>query len=252
MIPLRAATRSVLDRVEQVTGRSVQFMRDNELEVMATLGMARHGSGYHVLRYRPTDEPLDYLIAHQASFILRLYANPPDQRWDFVPKDSAAALMESLIKSGRPLSQDDAARLPQFAQFVAQWSLLNLRSLPVGMRIDAWIHAELPDLREMQRETLLAQHQEYVAGLSFRVGSLMVPKASLAMVAAHAEFVDRLLGDTRLAVPYKAAGLHDLATEILQCLDAVDPAPTHDTELIDRCAAVCGLGGQYEWKPFQP
>ena len=104
--------------------------------------------------------------------------------------------MEALIRSGRPLAQDDAANLPQFARFVADWSLMNLRSLPVGIRIDSWINSELPDLKDLQRENLTAQHHEYVAALAASVGSLTMPRPALGIVAAHAESVDRLLGDT--------------------------------------------------------
>ena len=189
MSPLRAATRDVLQAVEEVTGRPVQFMRDESLKMMATLQMARDGASYHVLRYRPSDTSLDYLVAYQAGFILRLYENQPDQRFDFVPEDSAAGLMEALVRGGRPLLEADARALPGFAKFAAHWGLMNLRSFPVGMRIDAWIDTTLPDLKDLQRATIAVQQQEYVQALSFRVGGLSLPRSVLGLVAAHAMFV---------------------------------------------------------------
>jgi len=249
---LRATTKAVLQLVEERTGRPVQFLRDDSLKVMVSVSMARHSASYHVLRFRPTDEPLDYPIVHQAAFILRLYESPPDQRFDFTSEDSAAALMESLIRAGKPLSEDDAAKLPEFARFVGQWSLMNLRSIPVGMQIDTWIHADFPDLRDLQIATLSTQQQEYVTALAFRTGGLMIPRIALGLVAAHAEMADRLSGDTQFAVPYRAAGLQPQAAAILQCLEDTDAAASHDTELIDQCADLCGLSGQYQWKPFKP
>jgi len=249
---LRAATKRVLALVEERTGRPIQFLRNPDLKVMVTLRMARNGASYHVLHYRPTDTPLDYLIVHQAAFVLRLYENPPEHRFDFAPKDSVVSLMEELIRAGRPLAPNDAALAPQFAKFLAEWSLMNLRSLPVGMRIDTWIDAEVPDLRELQSATLAEQQQEYVSALSHRIGTLTIPRPCLGLVAAHAEHADRLSGTTKFSVPYRAAGLRSPADEILQCLADIDPAATHDTELIDRCAGLCGLANQYQWKPFKP
>jgi hypothetical protein len=249
---LRAATKGVLQQVEDRTGRSVQFMRDDSLKVMATFQMARNGASFHTLRYRPTDEPIDYLVVHQAAFVLRLYENEADQRFDFSPRDSAADLMSTLISGGRPLAPADAQALPGFAKFTAQWTMMNLRSLAVGMRVDAWIDSTMPELREAQQANLATQQQENAASLSFRQGGLSLPRMSVSMVAAYALFVDRLCGMTGFAVPYRAAGFTDLGTRFLQAWDSIDSAATRDIELIDRWAAMCGLSGHYDWIPFSP
>ncbi len=39
---LLAATRGILKRVEEQTGKSIQFMRDEKLSLLATLQMARN------------------------------------------------------------------------------------------------------------------------------------------------------------------------------------------------------------------
>ncbi len=249
---LRAATRGVLQQVEEHTGRPVQFMRDDGLKVMATLQMARNGASYHVLRYRPTDQPIDYLVAHQAGFILRLYENEPAHRFDFAPGNTAVGLMAALIPEGRPLAAPDAQALPEFAEFTAQWALMNLRSLPVGMRVDSWIATTLSDLWDLQKASLATQQQENVAVISYRLGGLSAPRSLLGMLAAYALFADRLLGTAGYAVPYRASGLYEHGADLLQTWDDTDPAATHDTELIDRWAALCGLVGHYDWKPFTP
>jgi hypothetical protein len=227
-------------------------MRDEDLRVMAQLQMARQGASFHVLRYRPSDAPLDYLVVHQAAFILRLYENDPVRRFDFTPSDTAAGLMEALIPAGKPLAGPDAAALPEFAKFTAHWALMNARSLPVGMRIDAWIDASFPDLRDLQRAYLATQQQENVQVLSYRQGGLSVPRVLLGMLAAYAMFVDRLYGTTGYSVPYRAAGLQEQGAELLQAWDTIDMDVAHDTDLIDRWAALCGLTGHYNWIPFRP
>lgn len=48
---LRAVRKGILKRVEERTGRSIQFLRDEKLSLLATLQMARNGADFHVLRY---------------------------------------------------------------------------------------------------------------------------------------------------------------------------------------------------------
>src|SRR5450755_2989240 len=94
---LRAATKGILKRVEERTGKSIEFMRDEKLSLLATLQMARNGAEFHVLRYRPTDEPLDYMVAFQAGFVLRLFENEPSKRFDFAPSPTAGQYVEPLL-----------------------------------------------------------------------------------------------------------------------------------------------------------
>ena len=126
MQDLRAATKGILARVEEKTGKSIQFMRDEQLKVLATLQMARNGAGFHVLRYSPSNEPLDYLIAYQAGYVLRLFENQPSERFDFAPKPDAGKEVATLVGPTLSMSAADREVLPQFSDVVAQWALLSL------------------------------------------------------------------------------------------------------------------------------
>ena len=107
---LRAVTKDILERVETQTGKSIQFMRDEKLPLLATLQMARNGAEFHVLRYKPTDEPLDYFIAFQAGFVLRLFENEPNKRFDFAPLPSAAKGADSTRRDSLTLSSSNRRR----------------------------------------------------------------------------------------------------------------------------------------------
>jgi hypothetical protein len=61
---LRAITKSVLRQVEDLSGKPVEFVADDELPVMATMQIARRGAPCHLLRYRPGVGPIDYLVVH--------------------------------------------------------------------------------------------------------------------------------------------------------------------------------------------
>jgi hypothetical protein len=249
---LRAVTKGILARVETVTGKPIQFMRDDKLALLATLQMARNGADFHILRYQPSNEPLDYLIAFQAGFVLRLFDNDPDQRFDFAPDDAADDRVAALMSGGQALGPSDRQALPGYSRHVAQWALLNLRSLPIGMRIDQWLADTYPELAELQRASIALQQQQNTQVLAHRLGKLSVPVTLLGTIAAYALFADRLLGSQTYAVPYESMGLLDQAQTLLQILDDTPADARHDVALVDRWAAQCGLAGWYHWIPYRP
>ena len=59
---LRAATREVIKRVEDITGRPVLVQADASLKALATVSMARGSAPAHFITYNPSGnaEP-DYL-----------------------------------------------------------------------------------------------------------------------------------------------------------------------------------------------
>lgn len=249
---LRPQTMGILERVEALTGRPVDFRPDSSLTLRATLQMARNGAPAHILRYRPANEPLDYWVAYQAGYVLRLFDLPPQDRLDFAVTGQGADQVEALVTTGQPLTAADKVSLPEFAKMTLHWALLNLRSYATGMRVDQWIADELPDLGDLQAEGIDSMQQENLQLLSRRVGSLSIPVSLLAPVATYALFADRLMGKSLYSIPYRAAGVLDPGMELLRIGDAVAPDPSHDRELIDAWASFMGMTGWYAWIPYKP
>lgn len=249
---LLAATRGILKRVEEQTGKSIQFMRDEKLSLLATLQMARNGADYHVLRYRPTNEPLDYLVAYQAGFVLRLFENEPSARFDFVPEPSVGKNVEPLLAAGQLVGPSDKRALPEFAKFIAQWALMNLRSLPIGMRIDTWIADEYPELKGMQASSIALQQQQNMDLLSHQVGKLTIPTTLMGPIAAYALFADRLMGSEGYAIPFEAAGVLAQGEALMRVWDDCPADAKNDCKLVDNWAAKCGLTSWYHWIPYRP
>ena len=147
---LSPSTLAILQRVEELSGRPIEFRPDSSLNLRATLQMARHGAPAHLLRYRTTNEPLDYWVAYQATYALRLFELPADERMDLRGTGEAERQVEALLRAGQPLDATDREALPRYKEIVAHWALMNLRSFPIGLRIDQWLACEHPELREMQ------------------------------------------------------------------------------------------------------
>ncbi len=249
---LRPETLGILQRVQTLSGRPVDFKPEGGLSLRATIQLARNGAPAHVLRYKPTNEPLDYWVAYQAGYVLRLLELPPSERFDFAGTGIAAARVQDLMTAGMRLSEADAATAPGFAEAAAHWAMLNLRSFAVGMRIDQWLADEHPPLATLQREGMHALQQENLRLLGHRVGKLAIPVPLLGPVAAYALFADRLLGATTYAIPHRAAGVLDLGEELLSIIDRVPATPAHDCDLVDAWADAIGMTGWYTWVPYKP
>lgn len=252
MLRLQPATLKILKRVEELSGRSVQFMRDEDLQVLSTLQIARNGAEFHVLRYQPSDKPMDYLVAYQAAFALRIFENPADQRFDFTRTEEAIKGVSQLITSSQPLTPADMDSVPQFAELVAHWALMNLRSLPIGMRIDRWLANDCPELREQQLASHHKQQQQNMSALTFSQGKLHLPVTLLSTVAAYALFSDQLAGSDRYAIPFEAAGVLEDGRNLLKLLDQIPKESVNDRELVEQWAKACGMNGWFAWTLYQP
>ena len=249
---LRPETMGILQRVEALSGRPVDFRPDSSLSLKASLRMARNGAPAHVLQYRPSNDPIDYWVAYQAGFALRLFELPPAERFDFAGTGQGTEQVEALLKTGQPLTAIDTADVPKFAQLTLHWALMNLRSFAIGMRIDQWIADEYPALKDTQAAGVDSLQQENLQLLSKRVGNLSVPVPLLAPVAAYALFADRLLGKGVYAIPYRAAGVLEPGKELLCISDSIGSEPNHDRALVDAWAASIGMSGWYAWTPYKP
>jgi len=249
---LRPTTMGILERVEALSGRPVEFKPDSSLTLRATLQIARNGSQAHVLRYRPSNDPLDYWVAYQAGYALRLFGLQPSERFDFAGTGVAPVEVETLMRTGQPLTDGDKTTLPQFAQMTAHWALLNLRSYAIGIRIDQWIADEHPELGDLQVAGMDFLQQDNLQLLSKRFGNLAVPVPLLAPVAAYALYADRLLGKSVYAIPYRASGVLDGGQQLLDLIDSLPTKSAFDTKLVDAWAAVIGMASWYAWIPYKP
>lgn len=250
-LPFLPETRLIVDQVENITERPIRFADDPALPVMANLRIARHGAAEHVMTIRPNGESLDYVVAYQCGFVLRLYQTPPDQRVDFAGSpgeaaDRMAPLLQALLPPG-----ETAPGLRAVAERMSHWLLLTLRSLPVGLRIDQWLRDEYPALRAQQEAALARQQEENAVHIGWRSGKLRFPPQFLALNAAHALFADRLLGTSYFATPYAAVGLIEDGQRLLSLLDNASPEPGADRLLVESWGDALGIRDWFHWVPFR-
>jgi len=254
---LREVTRTIIKRVEDVSGCPVIVREDASLKTLAASRIARGPNRIHLISFKPSavSEP-DYLICYQCGFILRLFATPAADRFDLVGTVEGRQLAFQLLTA--PDGPAMKLNLPPesisaLSNHLFDGLMTQLRSIPSGLRVDSWIMGEFPELSELQQNSAMQQLQDNLQVLSPEIKKLAPTKifrAILTMNAAFAEFWARHRSDPRLSLPYKAAGFAKAAEELLRALDENPADPSGDCRLIDLWSKHLGLSGWYQWRPY--
>jgi len=253
---LNETTRQVLRLVEERSGIPVHVEPDPNLPgtLLATVTMARGKVALHRVVYRPNSAtPPDYLICKQAGFILRLFATPPEQRKDFAGTAAANLAVERLVKEHPVAQMLPPAALPQFVQLLRDGLLHHLRSIPVSMRVDRWLAAEFPELKELQRQAVMQQVQDSVLTLApqhRQSTPRLIFDATQGISAAFAAFWSQRLEQPQLTLPYKTTGHLEAGASLLAIWEAIPDLPENDNQLVERWAEWFGIADWFQWVPY--
>ncbi len=242
----------VLQLVQERTGKPVHVEPDSALpaNVLAKLDVARGRTPLHRIAIHPSaiDEP-DYLIVFQAGFLLRRFAMPPDQRRDFAERPKTDETVRRWVENN-PSALNLVDANPRLIRFLCSGLLSQLRSMPVGLRVDDWIRRDYPELAPPQRKAVDRQLNDNAAGLRPEVQRAMpgeALRASLGMNAAFALYWARALDLPQVVIPYRAAGLEKVGTALLEIWDRVPSGPEADGALVDGWASFLGMADWYQW-----
>lgn len=250
MTPVEAMN-DLLRTVERETGRPVVVQADPVIPLAATLTPARGNSPLHVIRYRSSFEPeRAYLVGYQCGFLLRAARTPPDARFDLTGTQSGGAEAGRLLDdhfrgTGRSLPP---AMLRGLGEQIYGGLLQQLRSIPVGLRVDAWLSNSYPVLAEQQRVAVVRQLNENAQALGPEVRAFAPEKvlaANLGMNAAFAGYFARHWGDALLVEPYRTSGYIAAGDALLRLFDETPDDPAKDRDLIDAWGRSLKLTGWY-------
>ena len=247
---LLPATQKIVEEVERLTQRPVRIQEDNTLKVMAQMTVARGDAPLHLLRYKPTGTtPPDYFIASQCGYVVRLYQAPPGKRFEYGPGPDGQRKINELL-----MDRKFPPTVQSMGDFLLQGLVTQLRSIPIGLRVDEWLLTTAPELSDLQVAGVKSQLEENAQAIplgSKGIFPAKVYKGSVTMNAAFAAFWARKWGDSSLTLPYKAAGLLEDGLTLLKIYDRVPADPEHDPELVEQWAFDLGLKGWYALVPHQ-
>ena len=132
--------------------------------------------------------------------------------------------------------------------------MTQLRSMPIGMRIDDWLFREYPELRLQQVAAAKAQLRDNSRALAPEIRR-QVPKpvhtANAAMNSAFALYWAKSLADDSISLPYKSTGFQPKGEALMEIFEKVESAPAEDRKLVDSWAEEVGLNGWYRWIPHR-
>ena len=206
---------------------------------------------FHRIGYRPSASATpDYLIVYQCGFLLRAYAVPAQVRFDFASTDYAEATVRQWVQNNPKTPNLATSVADGLTGFLSNGILSQLRSVPVGLRVDSWILSEFPDLAPLQRQAIFRQLDDNAAALRPDVLASMPDQAldtSIAMNVAFALYWAEKFKHPQIALPYQAAGRLDAGRELLDIWQNIPDDPAKDMELIDTWADKLNLAGWYRW-----
>lgn len=254
---MREEAQLAMRAVEEATGIPVLVTADSSLRTMAAIKLAKSLSPAHPLRYNPKFTALaDYLIAFQCGFALRLFLAPETSRFELVGTDhgreTAGRLLDDhLKKCGLRLPVQAVIGLrDQFFDGL----MLQLRSMPVGLRVDAWVRHEYPGLHEQQNDAArrqLAENQQALSPQVKQMAPKLIYEASVGMSAAFAAFWERVLTDPTIVVPYRVAGLLAIGEKLLRLADEIPDDAANDKRLVEAWGDQIGVTGWFRLIPFE-
>jgi hypothetical protein len=256
-LSLLPTTREFLVLVERETGYPVKLLEDPNLPTLAAVRMARGNTPAHFVHYRPTrDEGLDYMICYQCGFILRLFENPPEQRFSLAgTAEGEREVLDMLSESGGKLAKFglQPAQAQEMAAALFGGLMTHLLSIPVGMRIADWISANYPALHASQRAAVLKELADAKTGLEPQIREItpeQVLQPAMAISAAHAMFWAEKYDMRELAGPYRAGRYEADGSALLRIWREVPGDALHDGELVDRWGERLRLTRWYGWTPY--
>lgn len=249
------AVAQILDQLHELSGKPVLVQADPSLKTLSTIRIARGAAPAHVVLYNPSSSSFaDYLIAYQCGMALRVFQLPEGDRFDLTSsyrgrRDSEKLVNENLQQSNLPINK--TGRLDLRNQMLSGL-LIQLRSVPIGLRVEDWVSSTYPALKEQQEASIRRQLTDNLEALRpeiKRFAPELIHRANISMNAAFAAFWTRMWGDAAPLAPYKATGHSVTGEELLGDFDRLSEEASNDRTLMQMWAARLGITSWLEFVP---
>jgi hypothetical protein len=254
---LRDVTLEIIERLETETGYPVQVTAVGSLDRVATVKPARGPQAAHHVMFNPiADEAPDYIIGYECGLALRQYAPAPEHRVELIPDDAGRQRVEAQLRHPDfPANKFklDNERAMSLRDKLYGGLMLQLRTTPIGLRVDQWLLDNYPDLRDLQETYAMNRMADDLAMLGTDVRLITPPRplmASLALNCVYAQFWSRLWGEPELITPYREPGSDREGRALIRIWRREPDDPALDSQLIDEWAMTLGLSGWYRWRTF--
>ncbi len=254
MTPAESA-KELEERLIEISGWPVLVEPSNEIPGYATLRMASEATPVHYFRYKPEfSSDLPYLQAFQYTLALRTLEADPENRFDVMSSQALATELPRMV--GTHLREHHLkfheSMIPPLCSQFANGLGVQVRTLPVTIRVERTILEQYPSLGALQRKNNERHLQESMAALGADIRAIAPPKvfhANVSMSAAFAKFLGREWNEPHLATAFVSAGYEKIADELLAIADTIDSSPNGDRLLVEAWAEKVGISNWYVTVP---
>lgn len=139
-----------------------------------------------------------------------------------------------------------------FARSMMGQVITQVRSYPIGLRVDEVLWNDLPALRPQQDAEIRSQLAENQRALAPEIRSKFpkgIVDANTSMNAAFAAFWADRFQEPRFTIPFTALGYKDIAGKLLAVLEEVPADAGGDLPLVRRWIDLLGLSGTCHFSP---
>jgi hypothetical protein len=259
-LALRQITRDIINLVEFKSGIPVRVAQDPQLPTIATVRIACKGSvPNHFVLYKPSPgESPDYQICFECAYILRLFSNPPEKRFDLIDTAKGREEVEKLMTAPGGVAIKYRLRKAQIEEMRSQFLnglLVHLRSVPIGMRVSEWLATNYPELMPLEEEHVQKEfkiNRESLQGEVKEITPSKVFRAAQLITAAYTLYWSEKLGKPEVFNPYRLEKYEKDAMALLDIYGQTPDDPTYDQALIDAWGKHLGITDWYTWQLYQP
>jgi hypothetical protein len=236
------AQQIALHELEELGEAPVVLYEDARLPNLAKIQIASSGRPVHVLSYNPSAAPvLPYLVCFECGIAKRALLTPPDERFNVASTSETYSRIEKLVRQKKTIPPHAVST---YARMITDGLGTQLRSMPIGVRVDRALYRDHAELHEQQKAAAERSMKENVGCLqpSIRASAPeLIVQASAAMNAAFALTWSQLWGEDDHIVPYRLAGFLERGEELLDALDAIPESAAFDRELVVKWATLLSV-----------
>lgn len=257
MINMPDSINKIFEKVKYLTGKDVELIEKKDLNVYASVKIARKSMPSHLMYYKP--EPtgmINHLIAHECGHILRIYGVSPEDR--LIPYSNEQMRLKA-VKDIEPEVQKLSLMLPyreqeQIKNFWYAGMIKQLTNFPSDIQIEKWIYDEYPDLRSYQSQQMKRQYDEAVQALSIqaeRVTPRKLLKASNGMNYAFFNVLGKHFNDTYYLRKYDRSAYADIGKKLILLQYEAENDYKGDLGTVDKWAETLELSHWFAWMDFE-
>lgn len=200
----------------------------------------------YVLEYDPALLVGSYPFATQLAGLIRFLSLPQNDRWSIV--STSAEKKNGLCAIG--LKSDRS----KYALMLLEIAVTKMRDTCIGLRVDSWIYAKSPELRESLISEIGKEFWEDEIKRLTSTGAMDdFPQEWITLYnsirAARAIWRARLIGEPDSALPYTSQGYGEIAGKLVDALDELTDEPSGDKALVERWSNILGLSGAFHFIP---